>query len=98
VIIIVLVLLAGVFSGLTLGLMGLDSACTLTHSLALPDYSAMWFQVILQVLSPPGTSAERRHAPKVLEVIKKGRHTILVVLLFGERTSRARIQGQAELW
>ncbi|CAD6565425.1 MAG: hypothetical protein TREMPRED_001274 [Tremellales sp. Tagirdzhanova-0007] len=63
-IIVVLVLLGACFSGLTLGLMGLDS-------------------VNLQVLSLSGTSAERRQAPKVLSLIKAGRHTMLVMLLLG---------------
>ncbi|KAK1926456.1 hypothetical protein DB88DRAFT_481900 [Papiliotrema laurentii] len=63
-VIVALVLLGGVFSGLTLGLMGLDS-------------------VNLQVLSQAGTPSERRRAPKVLELIKAGRHTMLVVLLLG---------------
>ncbi|ORY27814.1 hypothetical protein BCR39DRAFT_537401, partial [Naematelia encephala] len=62
--IILLVLLGGAFSGLTLGLMGLDS-------------------VNLQVLSLAGTASERRQAPKVLKLLQKGRHTMLVVLLLG---------------
>lgn len=53
------------FSGLTLGLMGLDT-------------------VNLQVLSQAGTPDEQRQAPKVLKLLKRGRHTMLVVLLLGE--------------
>ena len=37
----------------------------------------------LQVLSLSGTPAERQQAPRVLNLIKAGRHTMLVVLLFG---------------
>ncbi|KAK8846786.1 hypothetical protein IAR55_005874 [Kwoniella newhampshirensis] len=59
-----LVLLGGVFSGLTLGLMGLDT-------------------VNLQVLSIAGTDDERIQAPRVLRLLSKGRHTMLVVLLLG---------------
>nr|XP_031857385.1 uncharacterized protein CI109_007207 [Kwoniella shandongensis]KAA5524457.1 hypothetical protein CI109_007207 [Kwoniella shandongensis] len=59
-----LVLLGGVFSGLTLGLMGLDT-------------------VNLQVLSISGTEDERLQAPRVLDLLKKGKHTMLVVLLLG---------------
>ncbi|WVQ97880.1 hypothetical protein IAU59_004996 [Kwoniella sp. CBS 9459] len=62
--IVALVLLGGVFSGLTLGLMGLDT-------------------VNLQVLALSGTPDERRQAPRVLKLIGRGRHTMLVVLLLG---------------
>lgn len=58
-------LLAGVFSGLTLALMGMDS-------------------LHLQVLAESSTSAsERRNARKVLGLLKKGRHWVLVALLLG---------------
>ncbi|WWD07906.1 hypothetical protein V865_006013 [Kwoniella europaea PYCC6329] len=63
-IIVGLVLLGGVFSGLTLGLMGLDT-------------------VNLQVLAISGTPEERKQAPRVLNLIGKGKHTMLVVLLLG---------------
>ncbi|WWC87121.1 uncharacterized protein L201_002007 [Kwoniella dendrophila CBS 6074] len=63
-IIICLVLLGGVFSGLTLGLMGLDT-------------------VNLQVIAISGTPEERKQAPRVLKLIGKGKHTMLVVLLLG---------------
>ncbi|WWC59240.1 uncharacterized protein I303_101790 [Kwoniella dejecticola CBS 10117] len=63
-IIVGLVLLGGVFSGLTLGLMGLDT-------------------VNLQVLAISGTPDERKRAPRVLKLIGRGKHTMLVVLLLG---------------
>lgn len=58
-----LVVLGGVFSGLTLGLMGLD-------------------QLHLRVLAESSSSPrQRRNAQKVLQLMKKGRHWVLVVLL-----------------
>ncbi|KAE8218568.1 hypothetical protein CF319_g7578 [Tilletia indica] len=59
-----LVLLGGVFAGLTLGLMGLDP-------------------INLQVLSTSGTAKEQKNALKVLRLLEKGRHWVLVVLLLG---------------
>ncbi|KAH9971210.1 hypothetical protein BGW80DRAFT_1174892 [Lactifluus volemus] len=60
-----LVLLGGVFSGLTLGLMGLDG-------------------LHLRVLSMSSENeAERKNAAKVLKLLNKGRHWVLVVLLLG---------------
>ncbi|GAA5865179.1 hypothetical protein JCM1840_003934 [Sporobolomyces johnsonii] len=58
----ILVLLGGVFAGLTLGLMGLDL-------------------VNLQVLSTSGTEQEQRDAAKVMKLLERGRHWVLVVLL-----------------
>ncbi|GAA5935169.1 uncharacterized protein JCM15063_000959 [Sporobolomyces koalae] len=58
----VLVLLGGVFAGLTLGLMGLDL-------------------VNLQVLSTSGTEQEQKDAKKVIKLLERGRHWVLVVLL-----------------
>ncbi|GAA5992374.1 hypothetical protein JCM10908_000452 [Rhodotorula pacifica] len=58
----VLVLLGGVFAGLTLGLMGLDL-------------------VNLQVLSTSGDEQERKDATKVMRLLERGRHWVLVVLL-----------------
>ncbi|PWN52724.1 DUF21-domain-containing protein, partial [Violaceomyces palustris] len=59
-----LVVLGGIFAGLTLGLMGLD-------------------MVNLQVMSTSGTEKERQHALKVIRLLEKGRHWVLVVLLLG---------------
>jgi len=59
---VLLVLLGGVFAGLTLGLMGLDP-------------------VNLKVLSVSGTDKERVQSEKVLKLINRGRHWVLVVLL-----------------
>ncbi|KAK0483032.1 DUF21-domain-containing protein [Armillaria luteobubalina] len=61
----VLVLLGGVFAGLTLGLMGLD-------------------ELHLRVLSASsGDPVEKKNAKKVLALMQKGRHWVLVVLLLG---------------
>ncbi|TFK66310.1 DUF21-domain-containing protein [Pluteus cervinus] len=59
----VLVLLGGVFAGLTLGLMGLD-------------------ELHLRVLATSSEDiTERNNAKKVLHLMQKGRHWVLVVLL-----------------
>jgi len=57
-----LVLLGGVFAGLTIGLMGQD-------------------EVYLQVTVETGESSERKHAEKVLKLLSKGKHWVLVTLL-----------------
>ncbi|KAK0189383.1 hemolysin [Armillaria mellea] len=60
-----LVLLGGVFAGLTLGLMGLD-------------------ELHLRVLSASSDDpVEKKNAKKVLALMQKGRHWVLVVLLLG---------------
>lgn len=41
----------------------------------------------LQVLSQAGTEDEQRQAPKVLRLLRSGRHTMLVMLLLGEWTA-----------
>ncbi|KAF8191972.1 hypothetical protein K438DRAFT_873305 [Mycena galopus ATCC 62051] len=61
----VLVLLGGVFAGLTLGLMGLD-------------------ELHLRVLATSSADVnEQKNAKKVLALMQKGRHWVLVVLLLG---------------
>ncbi|KAJ3877619.1 hypothetical protein F5051DRAFT_407942 [Lentinula edodes] len=60
-----LVLLGGVFAGLTLGLMGLD-------------------ELHLRVLAASSDiPTEKQNAKKVLKLMSKGRHWVLVVLLLG---------------
>lgn len=59
-----LVLLGGIFAGLTLGLMGQD-------------------EVYLQVIVQSGEPSERRNAAKVLSLLKRGKHWVLVTLLLG---------------
>ncbi|KAJ7041638.1 hypothetical protein C8F04DRAFT_1079556 [Mycena alexandri] len=61
----VLVLMGGVFAGLTLGLMGLD-------------------ELHLRVLATSSEDpVEQNNAKKVLKLMQKGRHWVLVVLLLG---------------
>ncbi|KAF8246540.1 DUF21-domain-containing protein, partial [Wilcoxina mikolae CBS 423.85] len=57
-----LVVLGGVFAGLTLGLMGQD-------------------EIYLQVIQQSGDDHERRNATKVLRLLKRGKHWVLVTLL-----------------
>ncbi|KAI9818929.1 MAG: hypothetical protein M1827_007750 [Pycnora praestabilis] len=61
---VVLVLLGGVFAGLTIALMGQD-------------------EIYLQVIHTSGEGAERKHAGKVLRLLKRGKHWVLVTLLLG---------------
>lgn len=57
-----LVLLGGVFAGLTIALMGQD-------------------ETYLHVISTSGEGSEKRHATRVLKLLKKGKHWVLVTLL-----------------
>lgn len=57
-----LVLLGGIFAGLTIGLMGQD-------------------EVYLKVIASSGTPSERRCAKKVLQLLDRGKHWLLVTLL-----------------
>ncbi|CAI4783633.1 Mam3p [Saccharomyces cerevisiae S288C] len=59
---IILVLLGGVFAGLTLGLMGQD-------------------EVYLKVISTSGSNSEKKLAKRVLDLISRGKHWVLVTLL-----------------
>lgn len=59
---IALVLLGGIFAGLTLGLMGQD-------------------EVYLKVILQSGEQSERAAASKVLSLLKRGKHWVLVTLL-----------------
>ncbi|SCU87782.1 LADA_0E06128g1_1 [Lachancea dasiensis] len=59
---VLLVLLGGVFAGLTLGLMGQD-------------------EVYLKVISTSGSQQEQKAALRVLKLISKGKHWVLVTLL-----------------
>lgn len=57
-----LVLMGGIFAGLTLGLMGQD-------------------EVYLQVIQQTGEESERKAAAKVLSLLNRGKHWVLVTLL-----------------
>jgi metal transporter CNNM len=57
-----LVLLGGVFAGLTIALMGQD-------------------ETYLQVIATSGEGSEKRHAARVLKLLGRGKHWVLVTLL-----------------
>lgn len=57
-----LVLLGGIFAGLTLGLMGQD-------------------EIYLQVIQQSGEPSEKKAAGKVLSLLNRGKHWVLVTLL-----------------
>lgn len=57
-----LVLLGGIFAGLTIALMGQD-------------------ETYLQVIASSGDGSEKKHAKKVLNLLNKGKHWVLVTLL-----------------
>lgn len=59
---IVLVILGGIFAGLTLGLMGQD-------------------EVYLKVIQTSGSPREKYHADRVLNLLNRGKHWVLVTLL-----------------
>ncbi|KAL5349504.1 hypothetical protein ACLOAV_005797, partial [Pseudogymnoascus australis] len=59
-----LVLLGGIFAGLTLAFISQD-------------------KVYLQVIARSGTGKERQNAQKVLDILQRGRHWVLVSLLLG---------------
>lgn len=59
---IALVLLGGVFAGLTIALMGQD-------------------EIYLQVIATSGEGSEKKNAARVLRLLKKGKHWVLVTLL-----------------
>ena len=61
---VVLVLLGGIFAGLTLALMGQD-------------------EITLRVLATSGKGVQKSNAQKVLSVLQKGKHWVLVTLLLG---------------
>ncbi|OAF55338.1 hypothetical protein VC83_08229 [Pseudogymnoascus destructans] len=61
---IALVLLGGLFAGLTLAFMSQD-------------------KVYLQAIAKSGTGKERQNAQKVLDILQRGRHWVLVSLLLG---------------
>jgi len=73
-------------AGLTLGLMGLDLVNLQGELLQFP--SRLVFEVLRysctcldSVLSTSGTEQEQRDAKKVIKLLERGRHWVLVVLL-----------------
>jgi len=75
-----LVLLGGVFAGLTIALMGqVEDSDRYTRQTA----NGVQDEIYLQVIRDSGEGAERRHAKKVLRLLNRGKHWVLVTLLLG---------------
>lgn len=53
--------------------------------------------VNLQVLSTSGSEKEKKHALKVIKLLEKGRHWVLVVLLLGNVIGELKLQAEV-LW
>jgi len=73
-----LVLLGGAFAGLTIALMG-QVQCALKH--LMRDADREKDEIYLQVIKTSGEGAEKRHAARVLRLLKRGKHWVLVTLL-----------------
>lgn len=71
-----LVVLGGAFAGLTIALMGQEYELPMTTYRA--DSSS---EIYLQVIATSGEGKEQHHAAKVLKLLKKGKHWVLVTLL-----------------
>ena len=78
---IALVLLGGAFAGLTIALMGQVSYSTETGGNVTANQ--MQDEIYLQVIKTSGEGSERNHAAKVLRLLKRGKHWVLVTLLLG---------------
>lgn len=80
---IALVLLGGVFAGLTIAYVApnilhhYQRLTLITHRLMGQD------EVYLQVISTSGEGSEKKSAAKVLRLLNKGKHWVLVTLLVG---------------
>ena len=75
----ILVLLGGAFAGLTIALMGQVSLTNLPPMCDVADGEQD--EMYLQVIKESGEGAERRYAAKVLGLLKRGKHWVLVTLL-----------------
>lgn len=72
-----LVLLGGAFAGLTIALMG-----QVQHSYPdQGDADDRQDEIYLQVIKTSGEGAEKKHAARVLRLLKRGKHWVLVTLL-----------------
>ena len=78
---IALVLLGGAFAGLTIALMGQVRYNTETGENVAADQ--LQDEIYLQVIKTSGEGSERNHAAKVLRLLKRGKHWVLVTLLLG---------------
>ena len=75
----ILVLLGGAFAGLTIALMGQVSEDHGTR--CFPVNISGQDEIYLQVIKDSGEGKERTHAAKVLNLLRKGKHWVLVTLL-----------------
>jgi len=76
----ILVLLGGAFAGLTIALMGQVSRRM--SKIQPPDTNTgSKDEIYLQVIKDSGEGTERAHAAKVLKLLRKGKHWVLVTLL-----------------
>jgi metal transporter CNNM len=73
-----LVLLGGAFAGLTIALMG---QVKLPPENLMLDANRVKDEIYLQVIKTSGEGAEKRHAARVLRLLKRGKHWVLVTLL-----------------
>ena len=78
-----LVLLGGAFAGLTIALMG--QVCCNQRKIGRRGAIADQVQdeIYLQVIKTSGEGSERNHAAKVLRLLERGKHWVLVTLLLG---------------
>ena len=76
-----LVLLGGAFAGLTIALMGQVCLPRLTFWELVADFEKD--EMYLQVIRESGEGAEQKHARKVLTLLHRGKHWVLVTLLLG---------------
>ena len=73
-----LVLLGGAFAGLTIALMGQVRILYLSTAFKLTSFKD---EIYLQVIKTSGEGKEKKHAAKVLKLLNKGKHWVLVTLL-----------------
>ena len=78
---IALVLLGGAFAGLTIALMG--QVISATQTLVLGIAYDPQDEIYLQVIKTSGEGSEKKHAAKVLRLLNRGKHWVLVTLLLG---------------
>ena len=76
-----LVLLGGAFAGLTIALMG--QVRIVQDKISECSNALRQDEIYLQVIKTSGDGAERRNSARVLRLLKRGKHWVLVTLLLG---------------
>lgn len=76
-----LVLLGGAFAGLTIALMGQVKCAHFPTYCLVTDLEQD--EIYLQVIKTSGEGVEKKHAAKVLRLLSRGKHWVLVTLLLG---------------